>query len=252
MSRLKLNPTIPFGISPVSPYRKVNAGVETAAARVAEKFQLSFVQSLFSSITVEDLALIAPTTPKWIELYPFCDRRITSTIIDKAEKAGFEGLVIVLKEEMVDGFPSIPELTNEYKPRLFDGIIEQGFFGADISQLLIDHKLESNCQYVEWLVNSTKLSVVVKCDGFGNDNDFSNGIAGVCVSNHNGIANVKTATQYRIPIIISEDIISEQEAATILKSGADLILIERPIQWGFMIDEQKGIEDVLKLYTSVL
>lgn len=52
------------------------------------------------------------------------------------------------------------------------------------------------------------------------------------------------------PLIVSGDVICEKLSTEYLKHGVDLVLIERATQWGFTINGQRGIEDVVRLYEN--
>lgn len=55
-----------------------------------------FINSTISTTKLEDVAAAAPDSVKWFQLYIYKDRKLTQTIIRRAENAGFKALVLTV------------------------------------------------------------------------------------------------------------------------------------------------------------
>lgn len=62
----------------------------------AEKMGTIFTFSLFATSSYEEIASVAPNGRKWFQIFIFKSRTLMTEIIQRAEKAGFEALVITL------------------------------------------------------------------------------------------------------------------------------------------------------------
>lgn len=52
--------------------------------------------STLATCSIEEVAEVAPNTHKWFQLYIYKDRELTKKLIRRAEKAGFEALVLTV------------------------------------------------------------------------------------------------------------------------------------------------------------
>lgn len=52
--------------------------------------------STLSTTSIEDVAAAAPNAHKWFQLYIYKDRKLTESLVRRAEKAGFNALVLTV------------------------------------------------------------------------------------------------------------------------------------------------------------
>lgn len=52
--------------------------------------------STIATTTIEDVAKATPDSVKWFQLYIYKDRKLTETIIKRAENSGFKALVLTV------------------------------------------------------------------------------------------------------------------------------------------------------------
>lgn len=52
--------------------------------------------STLSTTTIEDVAAATPESIKWFQLYIYKTRKLTESIINRAEKSGFKALVLTV------------------------------------------------------------------------------------------------------------------------------------------------------------
>ena len=62
----------------------------------AEKLGTIFTFSMFATSSYEEIAQVAPNGRKWFQVFIFKDRVFMTRLIERAEKAGFEALVVTL------------------------------------------------------------------------------------------------------------------------------------------------------------
>ncbi|EDS40083.1 conserved hypothetical protein [Culex quinquefasciatus] len=250
------NPILPFGIAPTSADRRVNSAVEIASLKVAEKLKIPFVLNLLSSITIEEAAEISPNASKWLEIYPFKDHRITEVLVQKVEKSNFSGIMVSTNESETSFFPSIEGIEMGYKPAVIHDLLELGLLKSNSSEKIYDRDSNEFWSYTKWLTGIAKHPIILK----GNFNEcdviraVESQISGFCLTDPSfqEIKAMQASIGKQTPLIVSGDVICEKLSAEYLKHGVDLVLIERATQWGFTINRQRGIEDVVRLYENAI
>lgn len=75
---------------------------EIAAAKAAKASGTLLVVSSASSISIEDVAA-ASDSPLWFQLYPWRDRKVTGTLIERAQNAGYAALCVTVDVPAVGG-----------------------------------------------------------------------------------------------------------------------------------------------------
>lgn len=85
----------PLGIAPMSYHQLVHVDGERATVKAAGAHGLVMVLSVFSSISLEDVARVA-TGPVWFQTYCFRDRSITESLVHRAKAAGSSALVLTI------------------------------------------------------------------------------------------------------------------------------------------------------------
>ena len=89
----------PIGISPSAFHKTAHPGGEIESVRAAHNANTIFVLSLYSSTTLEDVALTGLNVTKWqmIQIWPNM-QNVTSIVIAEAESAGYEALVVTIDD----------------------------------------------------------------------------------------------------------------------------------------------------------
>ena len=139
------------------------------------------ILSSVGSTALEDVALAAPDSLKWMQLYIFRSREITHSIVQRAEKAGFKAIVvtvdgIVIGKRLADfkyhsllqphfmNMPNInPAQISDHAKRSSDfGQSEHGSGSAfnSFADSLVDPSI--SFEIVDWLKSITKLPIVLK------------------------------------------------------------------------------------------
>ncbi len=83
----------PFAIGPTGLAGMARPGAELALARAAGAAGVPFTLSTFACATIEDVAASCPG-PKWFQLYILRDRGLSRALLQRAQAAGYEALVV--------------------------------------------------------------------------------------------------------------------------------------------------------------
>lgn len=277
---------IPIAIAPSAYQRLAGGEGELDVARAASNLGTNITLSSNATTSLEDVAKVLPDRgpehPKpWFQLYFLGNRELTAGLITRAEKAGYEALVLTVDTVVLgnrlqarrDTFtlPAGMSMAN-IKSREAGGIstankllcaetaVEYNKVAEEYHGLLNDASLEWN-EVIPWLRSQTKMKIIVK--GILTAEDAQRAVEAGCdalvVSNHGGrqlddvpatleaLPEVVDAVRGRIPVIFDGGITRGSDVFKALALGADLCLIGRTALWGLAWDGQKGVEGVLHI-----
>jgi len=86
---------MPILVAPTAFHRLACAGGEVAAAKAAKAAGTLFILSSLSNTAMEDVFGHAGS-PRWFQLYIYRDRGITGELVNRAEAAGAEAIVLTV------------------------------------------------------------------------------------------------------------------------------------------------------------
>lgn len=90
---------MPLAIAPTGLNGLFMLGADSALARAAARFGVPFIQGTMSNERLEDIARI-PGLRHWWQLYVFGGEEIWGTLVDRAERAGCEALVLTVNAQL--------------------------------------------------------------------------------------------------------------------------------------------------------
>ena len=213
----------------------------------------------------------AATNGLWFQLYFYKDREATRALIERAQAAGAEALVLTVdapylgcREADVRNRFQLPShlklvnllATDVNKANLPD---TDGSGLAAYFVTLIENAL--NWKDLEWLKSVTNLPLLIKGVVRADDakRAVDHGADGLVVSNHGGrqldtspatieaLPAVARAVAGRIPILLDGGVRRGTDVIKALALGADAVLIGRPILWGLAARGEEGALEVLEL-----
>lgn len=143
------------------------------------------ILSTLSTFSIEDIARAKPDLHKWFQLYLFVDRKVSLSLIERAQRAGFKAIVLTVDAPRL-GFRR-RDVRNQFKVKKgfmanFDQESDEG-----LSQLSY---IDSSITWadVAWLCETSRLPVLLK--GVLTPEDsltaLAFGVSGIIVSNHGG------------------------------------------------------------------
>jgi 4-hydroxymandelate oxidase len=266
----------PILLAPVAYQRMAHPDGELASAYAAAALGAGMVLSTQSSIAMETIAAAAGTDcargPFYFQLYLQHDRGFTRELVQRAERAGFEALVLTVDaptsgardRERRAGFRLPPGISAVHlaglpaqtttlqagQSALFDGLLAQAPSWDDIA----------------WLQAQTRLPILLK--GVLHPDDARQaarlGAAGVIVSNHGGrtldtspataqvLPRIVEAVDGSIPVLVDGGIRRGTDVLKAIALGASAVLVGRPCVYGLANAGAVGVAHVLRLLRDEL
>ncbi|MBL1099298.1 aminotransferase class I/II-fold pyridoxal phosphate-dependent enzyme [Streptomyces sp. 205] len=257
----------PLAVAPMAYHTLVHRGGEMATAGAAGAAGIPLVVSTFAGQPFEDIARAADS-PLWLQVYCFRDRETTRRLIERAERAGFEALVLTVDtprlgrrlRDLRNGFRLPPHITPANLP------VEGADYSSpwEHSRTGMDPSLDWSV--VDWLRSVSGLPVLVK--GVMTPEDaalaVAAGVDGIIVSNHGGrqldaaqatldvLADVAAVVDGRRALLLDGGIRRGADVLAALALGADAVLLGRPILHGLAVAGQEGVAQVLDLVVDEL
>ncbi|MBX3459863.1 MAG: alpha-hydroxy-acid oxidizing protein [Planctomycetes bacterium] len=244
---------------------------ELATARACADAGIPMIVSTMANVDLETVAQ-ATAAPKWFQLYCHRDRGITQDLVQRAQAAGYQALIItvdapVLGRRIADErnrFELPPGLTRANLAR-YEKPGANAAGGSHLSDLFRTRQDASlTWRDIDWLRGLTSLPILLK--GVLRADDAARavdaGCAGVIVSNHGGrqldaaiataraLPGVAKAVQGRAAVLVDGGIEWGADMLRALALGANAVLIGRPVLWGLAVGGQAGVSRVLGMYAE--
>jgi 4-hydroxymandelate oxidase len=262
----------PIMLAPAAYQRLFHPDGEHASALAAAAQGAGITLSTQASVPLEDVARLvladASRGALWFQLYVQHDRSFTRELVQRAEAAGYEALVVTVDaptsgardRERRAGFrlpPGVqaanlaglaPRTAGDVPPggsALFDSLLHGAPTWADI----------------EWLAGLTRLPVLLK--GVLHPDDataaIGAGAAGLIVSNHGGrtldtavstafaLPRIADAVAGRVPLLVDGGIRRGTDVVKALALGAQAVMIGRPCVWALAAEGALGVARAIRL-----
>ena len=250
---------------------------EMATALAASALGAGLVLSTQASMPLEDVARLVLGEPErgplWFQLYLQADRGFTRELVQRAEAAGYEALVLtvdapvqgVRDRERRVGFKLPPHITavNLLGMREPAPCILQPGQSALFDDLLTHTPTWDD---VAWLRQQTRLPIILK--GVGHPDDarqaLTCGAAGLIVSNHGGrtldtmhatatlLPAIAQAVGGALPLLVDGGIRRGTDVLKAIALGATAVLVGRPVLHGLTNAGATGVAHVLRLLRDEL
>jgi lactate 2-monooxygenase len=270
-----------FGIELPSPVFMAPIGVlgvcghdgrgDLACARASARTGVPFFVGTLSADPMEDVAAELGATPGFFQLYTPPDREMATSLVHRAEAAGFKGIAVTL-DTWVTGwrprdllgahYPQVPSgcLANYTSDPVFREGLEPGedAIEAAVRKLPIFGG-PFRWDDLEWLRSETKLPVMVK--GICHPEDVRRvkdyGVDAIYCSNHGGrqangglpaldcLPDVLEAAD-GLPVLFDSGVRNGADVMKALAMGATAVGIGRPYVYGLAIGGVDGVVHVLR------
>lgn len=258
----------PLLLAPVAYQRMAHPDGEIASAHAAASQGAGLVLSTQASTSLEDVALAfgsyAGRGPLWFQLYMQHDRNFTRELVQRAERAAYEALVLTVDapssgardRERRAGFKlpagisavnlkNMPAAASQGVGSLFDSLPAHATTWADI----------------EWLLSITRLPLVLK--GVLHPDDARQAaalqVSALIVSNHGGrtldtavssawaLPRIADALAGDLPLLVDGGIRRGTDVLKAIALGARAVLLGRPYVYGLANSGALGAAHVIKL-----
>jgi lactate 2-monooxygenase len=271
----------PVLLAPIGVQTLVHPDGERASARAAASLGIPIVVSTASATTLEDVAEANGDSPRWFQLYWPADDELTTSLVRRAEEAGYSALVVTVDNYVPGWKPR--DLQAAYLPFL-EGIGIAQFVSDPVFRAALEKTPEEDIgaavghyisvfvnphqtwERITWLRDTTSLPILLK--GILHPDDAREaarrGIDGIIVSNHGGrqvdgaiasldaLATIADAVGGELAILFDSGIRSGADVVKALALGADAVLLGRPYLWGLALEGQAGVETVLRMLLAEL
>ncbi|MFF0612717.1 lactate 2-monooxygenase [Nocardia tengchongensis] len=246
---------------------------DLATAKAAARTGVPMVASTLTVDPMEDAAAEFGDTPGFFQLYTPTDRDLAASLVERAERAGFQGIVVTLDTWVTGWRPR--DLSTGNFPQLRGHCLANYFtdpvFRASLAKSPEEDPQTAILRWIQvfgnpltwadlpWLRSLTKLPLIVK--GIGHPDDARRakdlGVDGIYCSNHGGrqangglpaldmLPDVVAAAD-GLPVLFDSGVRSGADIIKALALGASAVGIGRPYAYGLSLGGADGIVHVLR------
>eukprot|EP00455_Lapot_gusevi_P028082 TRINITY_DN2984_c0_g1_i3.p1 TRINITY_DN2984_c0_g1~~TRINITY_DN2984_c0_g1_i3.p1 ORF type:complete len:317 (+),score=92.45 TRINITY_DN2984_c0_g1_i3:76-1026(+) len=266
----------PICVAPSAMQRMAHPDGEAANMRAASTDAGAFILSSLSTTSLEDVAQAGPNTYKFYQLYVYKDREVTLNLVQRAEAAGYNAIVLTVDTPYLGRRDSDVRLKFKLPPQYrlanFDNAllakrvqVSQGGSGL---QEYVASLLDANLTWesVRWLKSVTKLPVFVKGVMTAEDTTLAIefGADAIIVSNHGArqldtvpatievLPEVVAAAAGRVEVYLDGGVRSGTDVFKALALGARAVFLGRPILYGLAAGGEAGVRRMLQILNDEL
>ncbi|ABM37863.1 alpha-hydroxy acid oxidase [Polaromonas naphthalenivorans] len=267
----------PVFLAPVAYQRMAHAGGEVASAYAASALGAGMVLSTQASMPLETVAQAIAGDPQrgplWFQLYIQPDRGFTRELVQRAEQAGYEALVLTV-DAPASGARDRERRANFHLPAHVSAVNLAGLAPPPQVALqpgqsaLFDGLLVNTPTWddVAWLQSITRLPVLLK--GILHPGDARQAavlqVAGIIASNHGGrtldtapatasvLPRIVQAVAGELPVLVDGGIRRGTDILKAMALGASAVLVGRPYIHGLANAGALGVAHVLRLLRDEL
>jgi 4-hydroxymandelate oxidase len=260
--------SMPIVVAPTAFHKLACDEGEIAMARAAKAAGTLFILSSLSNTAMEKVFAEAGS-PRWFQLYIYKDCEITRELVQRAEAAGAEAIVLTVdapglgtrERDARNSFRLPDGLAVENLAPLGKGtmpVVEGSGLAAYVRE---NFKSDLGFDDLDWLCGATRLPVVVKgmCRGDDARRAAEHGAKAVVVSNHGGrqldtapatcevLPHVVEAAGDLCEVYVDGGIRRGSDVLKAIALGARAVLVGRPILWGLTVAGENGAAAVLEI-----
>jgi L-lactate dehydrogenase (cytochrome) len=276
--------SMPFGIAPTGFTRMMHAEGEIAGSQAAEAAGIPFSLSTMGTRSIEEVAAAAPNGRNWFQLYMWKDREKSMALVERAQKAGFDTLLLTVDVPVAgarlrdkrNGMTIPPALTLKTitnaipRPEWWINFLTTdpltfaslGSWNGTVAELL-DQMFDPTVTFedLKWIRTQWKGNLVVK--GIQNVDDaklaVEAGADAVILSNHGGRQLDRAPIPFHLlpetvkqigkhaEVHVDTGIMHGQDIVACIAKGAKFTLIGRAYLYGLMAGGREGVDKTIDL-----
>lgn len=246
---------------------------DIAAAKASAMTGVPFCASTLANDPLEEVIKHCGDTPAYFQLYTPKNRELAESLIQRAEKAGYQALVVTLDTWVTGWRPRDLKAANF--PQLRGHVLENYFCDPVFRSLLSKPPEEDpgaaiftwagvfgevlTWEHMAWLRESTRMPIVLKgiCHPDDARRAADEGIDAVYCSNHggrqanSGLATIDllpdvVAAAGEMPVLFDSGVRSGTDVVKALAMGATSVGVGRPYSYGLALGAEDGAAHVLR------
>jgi L-lactate dehydrogenase (cytochrome) len=278
---------LPLAFAPTGFTRMMHHQGERAVVRVAEGAGIPYALSTLGTTSIEDLAAAAPAARKWFQLYVWRDRGAGKELVERAQAAGYEALMLTVDvpvagarlRDVRNGLTIPPSLTLRTvldaathpwwwfnllttEPLEFASLSSWEGTVAELINQMFDPSLTP--RDLSWLRETWSGPLIVK--GIQHVDDarmvVDLGADAIVVSNHGGrqldraptplelLPGVVEAVDDRAEVLLDGGVRSGADVVAAVALGAKACLVGRAYLYGLMAGGERGVRRAVDILTS--
>jgi L-lactate dehydrogenase (cytochrome) len=271
----------PLLLAPIGVQKVVHEDGELATARAAAAAGIPMIASTASHFSLEEIAEAGGERPRWFQLYWPNDPELARSLVERAERAGYDAIVLTV-DTFIPGWKP-RDLQQAWLPFL-NGLGVANYFQDPVFRAALEKTPEEDVgaatghflgvqanPALSWedlsqLREMTSLPILVKGIQHAEDarEAAGRGVDGIVVSNHGGrqvdgaVASIDAlpviadAAGDDLAVLFDSGVRSGTDVLKALALGADAVCLGRPYIWGLALGGQAGVETVLKMVLAEL
>jgi 4-hydroxymandelate oxidase len=251
----------PIVVAPTAAHQLSHPDAECGTARGSAAAGALYTLSTISSVSLEEVAAVAPGAPRWFQLYAPAGRGACQALVERAAATGYGAVAVTV---------DLPLPGNRERDR-------RNRFEIDLGvHLPPDQPVDPETgiivvptmdwEELAWLRRVCPIPLVAK--GILRADDalraIESGCDGIWVSNHGGrqldtaiaaidaLPEIVDAVGDRALLVVDGGVRRGVDALKALAMGADLVAVGRPILWGLAVDGADGVQRVLEILRDEL
>jgi len=264
----------PVLLAPIGVLSIAHTEAEVAVAKAAKSLGIPQILSTVSSKSLEEVAETNAENPHWFQLYWGGDHEFTQSLISRAEKAGYEAIVITLDTRVLAWREK--DIQSAYLPFLYGEGLANYFSDPVFKKTIPEpnkNKMEAIMHFTKIFSNTsltweelkyireyTNLPVILK--GIQHPEDAEKavdyGADGIIVSNHGGrqidgavaalemLPEIVERVGDEISILFDSGIRRGADVFKAIALGAEAVLLGRPYAFGLGIAGERGVKAVIQ------
>jgi L-lactate dehydrogenase (cytochrome) len=275
---------MPFGIAPTGFTRMMQAEGEQAGSQAAQAAGIPYALSTLGTRSIEEVAAFAPNGRNWFQLYMMKDRDKSMALVERAEKAGFDTLLLTVDvpvsgarlRDKRNGMTIPPQLTLgtviDALPRpewWINFLTTDPLTFASLNSWkgtvgeLLDELFDPTMTFddLKWIRKQWKGKLVVK--GIQNVDDaklaVKAGADAIGLSNHGGrqmdrapipfhlLPETVKAVGKNAEIHVDTGIMNGADIVASIAKGADFTMIGRAYLYGLMAGGREGVDRTIAI-----
>src|SRR4051795_1658801 len=247
---------------------------DLATARAAARIGVPMVASTLSEDPMEDVGAALGATPGLFQLYTPADRELAQSFVDRAEAAGFRGIVVTLDTQILGWRPRDLQLASfpQLKGRCLANYFTDPAFRAKLEKPPEEDPRAAALEWalgfsdpglswddLAWLRSLTDLPLLLKgiCHPEDVRRAIDGGVDGIYCSNHGGRqanggaaaidflpAVVEAAGD--TPVVFDSGVRGGEHVVKALALGATAVAVGRPYAWALAVGGENGIVHMLR------